>query len=268
MLPKDTIQLLKARKAIENNFLAFHRFAYSVKEKGKGKIKPHKKPNSLKCDKEKIYSKLLELIQYRQEKISKLYSPTQRVELTYKPTDKLLIGIGGLSPYSNHFTTMLHALYGIPYIPASAIKGVVRHYWIHEEFCGSEEEAVEDKLFVSCFGKATNKQKDEGMKGKLIFFDAFPIKCYNLVDDVQTPHYQQYYRNKGNEEPTDDESPTPIKMKAIKNTTFKIMIGVSASDFSQKDLDDVRKIVKTALREYGIGAKTALGYGLGEVKDL
>lgn len=256
----DTIELLKKPKANENNFLTFHRFA-KIGDKLNS-------PRFLNHSQYETGGKILQLVQRRQEKISKLYPSTQRVELIYKPTDKLLIGIGGLSPYSNHFTTMLHALYGIPYIPASAIKGVVRHCWIHEEFDGSEKEALKNKLFVSCFGIGTDKQKDEGMKGKLIFFDAFPIECYKLVDDVQTPHYQEYYSNKGTKEPTDDQSPIPIEMKAIKNTTFKIMIGVSGSDFSQKDLDNVSKIVKTALREYGIGAKTALGYGLGEIKDL
>lgn len=46
------------------------------------------------------------------------------------------------------------------------------------------------------------------------------------------------------------------------------MIGASESDFLQKNLHIVRKKVKTALCEYGLGAKTALGYGLGEIKDL
>jgi CRISPR-associated protein Cmr6 len=41
---------------------------------------------------------------------------------------RLVIGFGGASPLETGMT--LHRLYGFPYLPASAVKGITRSYWI------------------------------------------------------------------------------------------------------------------------------------------
>jgi len=53
-----------------------------------------------------------------------------------KPDWRLAIGLGTASIYETGIT--LHHIYGIPYIPASSIKGVVRS-WIITEFFGNSE---------------------------------------------------------------------------------------------------------------------------------
>ena len=97
----------------------------------------------------------------------------------------------------------LHHIYGIPYIPASAIKGVVRSYYILEKFANKLEEYKdrynkfeEEVLFKDDdFKKVFGSQEQEG---KIIFFDAFPIKEPNLKVDIMTPHYGEYYKDRDN----------------------------------------------------------------------
>ena len=103
--------------------------------------------------------------------------------------------------------------------------------------------------------------------GKLIFLDAYPVETYQIVKDVQTPHYKTYYNQKGSSPPRDDDSPNIIPLMAIEDTIFDIYIGMN---FKTDELDanlrnEISKTIISTLSEYGVGAKTAIGYGLGEV---
>nr|WP_282599848.1 type III-B CRISPR module RAMP protein Cmr6 [Paenibacillus dendritiformis] len=182
--------------------------------------------------------------------------------LQYEPADKLLLGIGALSPYSNILLMTLHPVYGIPYIPSSSLKGAVRHCWIQEKHEGNESEALKDALFVKCFG--TSAENEDAAAGQLIFFDAFPATSYTIVLDVQTPHFKEYYETKGDKQPTDALSPVPIFIPAVTKTEFTIFIGSAEGRLAEEEISEVRKMVSTTLSEYGLGAKTALGYGLGK----
>ncbi|WCF09279.1 type III-B CRISPR module RAMP protein Cmr6 [Paenibacillus thiaminolyticus] len=184
-----------------------------------------------------------------------------KIQLKYEPADKLLLGIGALSPYSNILLMTLHPVYGIPYIPSSSLKGAVRHCWIQEKYEGNESEALKDALFVRCFG--TGAENEDAVAGQLIFFDAFPATSYTIVLDVQTPHFKEYYETKGEKQPTDAISPVPIFIPAVTKTKFTIFIG-AAKELSEEEESTVCEMVKKTLSEYGLGAKTALGYGLGK----
>lgn len=68
---------------------------------------------------------------------------THTKDCTFKPEWRLTLGLGGASVFDTDIT--LHHIYGVPYIPASSIKGVVRSWIITEVFgtkeaAGSEEE--------------------------------------------------------------------------------------------------------------------------------
>jgi CRISPR-associated protein Cmr6 len=60
--------------------------------------------------------------------------------INFKPNWRLIVGLGGESVYETSIT--LHHIYGIPYIPASSIKGVVRSWIINTVFGDSESEVV------------------------------------------------------------------------------------------------------------------------------
>jgi|GEM_PF-4829739 len=70
--------------------------------------------------------------------------------------------------------------------------------------------------------------------------------------------------------PLDQISPTILPLVAVTRTEFGIYIGVNgkADEFTENQLHTIKEKVVCALSEYGVGAKTAIGYGLGEVTLL
>jgi|GEM_PF-5948824 len=168
---------------------------------------------------------------------------------------RLIVGLGNESVYETSMT--LHYVYGIPYIPASGIKGVIRNWVVNENFNSQESEALKNTEFVNIFGSGD-------AEGKVIFFDAFPINLTNesIQPDIMNPHYPKYYD--GNKPPADWQSPKPIFFLTLKDTNFEFIFGVKNNANSE-----LLKTLTTpetgwlfrALKEQGIGAKTAVGYG-------
>jgi len=200
--------------------------------------------------------------------------------LEFKPA-KLIVGIGGGTPYGSLLLMSFHHLYGLPYLPATAIKGMLRGYW-EQEILINEEAAEKDKVIKQLFG-------GEEKSGDLIFFDIFPQE-FEIDFDVMAPHYGDYYGK--DQPPTDDKAPVPIIFPYVKDATFNLYVAYQRDEFIEKcykddnDSEDskcwqkiLKKLCKSekeftlqdivtatltdALQLYGIGAKTALGYGLG-----
>jgi CRISPR-associated protein Cmr6 len=178
---------------------------------------------------------------------------------TFKPDWRVIVGLGTDSVYETGIT--LHHIYGFPYIPASGIKGIVRSYIIQENylpnFAGqekagekAEKKALENNDFLNIFG-STNQ------KGKITFFDAMPVSVPQLKPDIMNVHYPDYYG--GSSAPADTQSPRPIYFLTVHETSFQFMIGCKEVD---KHLLQTAYIwLENALKEKGIGAKTAVGYG-------
>ena len=186
---------------------------------------------------------------------------------------RLVIGLGASHPQETSMT--LHHIYGIPYIPASAVKGVARHWAIlkfadeksKKENQGFEKSVKEvsdaldkcndlnfevDGITFNNLIRIFGTQKQEG---KVMFFDAYPLENINLKIDIMNPHYPEYYS--GKLPPADWQSPVPIKFLTIERTKFQFHIASKEKDL----LDKVRKLLIEVLKNYGIGAKTSLGYG-------
>jgi CRISPR-associated protein Cmr6 len=191
---------------------------------------------------------------------------------------RLVIGLGASHPQETSMT--LHHIYGIPYIPGSAIKGVTRHWAIlkfadnnrkdNEKFedaikriagalengndLNIEVDKITFKDLIEIFG--TQKQQ-----GKVIFFDAYPVGEIKLKIDIMNPHYPEYY-SKG-QPPADWQNPVPIKFLTIENTKFSFYLTSKTEDDPNKNLLNIaKKLLLEALKDYGIGAKTSLGYGI------
>ena len=159
---------------------------------------------------------------------------------------RLIVGLGGDHVLETNMT--LHHIYGIPYIPGSAVKGVLRHWWLQEDFDNKEDKALKDKNFLDLFG--SQKQR-----GKVQFLDAYPNSNVRLATDIMNPHYPNYYG--GTEPPTDSQNPVPINFLTVEQTTFRFAF--LAED--QRLLDKLKMRFEDALELKGIGAKTAVGYG-------
>lgn len=253
-VPKDTREVLKEFKFIDNFHLKLNKFARFENEKPiffkteKGKVQFSIYPNFGNFSfKENIA---------KQEKIITTIFGENYHKKSFKTDYHLLIG----SEQSIYETSIrLHHIYGIPYIPASAIKGVVRSYIILECFA-DELEKYKDKYnkfeeevlfkcdwFVDIFGS-------QDQEGKIIFFDTFSTTKSTIKVDIMNPHYGHYYND--GKAPTDDKNPIPINFLTVENTTFEFFVA-SKEKIDEKFIE----LFKEALTEHGIGAKTAVGYG-------
>ena len=203
----------------------------------------------------------------------------------FTTNSRLIIGLGTDSVLETSLT--LHKIFGIPYIPATALKGVVRavKFWnlvkakdiasnekslkvFQEKFYGELETSDEDTFKAQLLFGAKN------FKGLLLFLDAFPeINNENLFDvDIMNVHYPDYYSK--NEPPGDWQQPKPIFFLTVKEE-IKFHIAVLfdqyrherlPKEYKKLDLNNLQTelvdLVSTALSEFGIGAKTRVGYGV------
>jgi len=65
----------------------------------------------------------------------------------------------------------------------------------------------------------------------------------------------------GDETPADWQNPVPIKFLTVENTKFEFYLGIKSKN-SEGLLDKTKRLLLEALKEYGIEAKTSLGYGI------
>ncbi|MGB9762978.1 MAG: type III-B CRISPR module RAMP protein Cmr6, partial [Minisyncoccia bacterium] len=124
---------------------------------------------------------------------------------------RLVIGLGASHPQETSMT--LHHIYGIPYIPGSAVKGVTKHWAVlrlAEEYVKKGkniEEAIEAVSKALEEGKELEELKEINLnpeitfqdsikifgtqkeEGKVIFFDAYPDESIELKIDIMNPHY-------------------------------------------------------------------------------
>lgn len=165
----------------------------------------------------------------------------------------MVVGLGEVSV--KEVSMKKHHLFNVPYIPASAIKGVFRHYCYEQ--CSSDDTK---KRYEQWFGT-------EDKQGSLIFLDAYP-EDYKIKKDIMTPHYQKYYSDEnGSKQPTDDDNPIPVKFDVIYNTKFRFVIYIKENDIEQMEKEQVEKEFIECLQEKSFGAKSSIGYGYLEVKE-
>ncbi len=174
---------------------------------------------------------------------------------------RMVVGLGGETVLETDLT--LHHLYGIPFIPGSALKGLTRSY-ITTEVEGYQSSKVEEdnETIKRIFGS-------QERAGTVIFFDALPVNGETTIElDIMNPHYPDYY-GKG-QAPTNDQNPRPINFLTVANTAFMFALAPRRTEKQQdkEDVEHVKKWLQDALKNYGIGGKTSAGYGyFKEVQD-
>jgi len=184
-----------------------------------------------------------------------------------RTTTSLIIGNGEMSVLESHLT--LHRIYGVPYIPGTALKGIAAHYC--NTYLGEREEFLAGNEFYNIlFGS-------QERKGFIGFHDALPTPervAELFVQDVMTPHHQGYnqiVRGQANPEfapaPRDDDSPEPIPFLAVRGE-FQVLLTCDNNGQEGRDwLAIAEAILTQALKQEGIGGKTNAGYGLMERID-
>lgn len=171
-------------------------------------------------------------------------------EIIIKTNKRMIIGLG--EPSVSETSIKLDHIYGVPYIPASTLKGALRDIATEKNIKGI------DRLFGT-----------ENNIGELIFLDAYPMGEICLELDIINQHYKDYYRdtNKKNA-PTDDMKPNIINFLTVKSgTKFKIVVFVKDDIKDDKEEQyDIKKLLEEIGEIKGIGAKSSVDYGYFEVE--
>jgi CRISPR type III-B/RAMP module RAMP protein Cmr6 len=170
----------------------------------------------------------------------------------------------------------LDRLFGLPYIPGSAIKGVCRHAAL-EELRNANESDKPTILCALCavFGTAENDfakgdlrayralkpGKDTDQKGAISFLPAYPANAARIVVDLTNVHYPDYYRT-GQERDQRNENPRPNPFPAVEvGAQFAFCLVLNGINNDPALLTHARRWLEAALAVRGLGAKTASGYG-------
>ncbi|MDD2234379.1 MAG: type III-B CRISPR module RAMP protein Cmr6 [Desulfitobacteriaceae bacterium] len=192
-----------------------------------------------------------------------------------KLTGKLLHGLGGAHVRETSLT--LHPLYGLPYIPASSIKGVIRNWVIQAFFDGQEEKLKSEQDLDQKHKDIKTIWRDifgsEESSGQIEFFDAFVDSGFSLQPDVLTIHFPKYY--KGESMPGDNQNPNPVNFYVISCRSVQFIVGIRRdaklnSGYSPGELLGLAIAwLQKALAELGIGSKSSAGYGyFSEFQDV
>lgn len=196
------------------------------------------------------------------------------VEIEAKLISSLLTGIG--APHLSETNLYLDRNLGLPAIPASSIKGIVRLGHILERLAENpkwaEKDTVKDyeiDLLPELFGIASEdavkfkKNGKEWGRGRVVFLDAYPKEVPDLKADILNPHYPKYYREGVKDWPRDNQDPIPVTFLTVDTGTVFCFRFLAPEGLCEP----LKAAVTRILTQEGIGAKTSLGYGRFEVKE-
>jgi len=164
----------------------------------------------------------------------------------------------------------LDRIFGLPFIPGSAVKGVTRNAALEEV----KEHPERLETFVRVFGTAESDYKHGDLKGfsppsglpadfkgSVTFIQATPTNEADIVVDITTVHYPDYYRT-GSVAEQKKESPRPNPFPAVeRGAEFAFPIALNGMSDDPKLLDAAARWLSQAMQKHGFGAKTAAGYG-------
>lgn len=164
---------------------------------------------------------------------------------------RVAVGLGAESVLETAVT--LHRVYGVPFIPGTALKGMAAAY--ARRFLDGDW-ALSGDAYKTVFGAGGHT----GQAGYVTFFDALYIPGSSttgrpLEPDVLTVHHPSYYQS-GAKAPADWDSPNPV---AFVSATGAYLLALGGP--SEAWIERTFELLAAALKEIGVGAKTASGYG-------
>jgi len=127
---------------------------------------------------------------------------------------------------------------GLPFYPASTIKGIARHSFLQNFNLGIDEcKEKAEELTDTIFGKSPGGSEDRGHISLVTFLDAYPIGCAKeecsvYTGGIVTPHYYQ------GGEPVDtemDAQPVPVPHLLIApGLVFRFVLGVRKKPYPEE----------------------------------
>lgn len=167
-------------------------------------------------------------------------------EINAKLVSPLITGLGSGHPTETGM--ILDRNTGVPYIPASSIKGVLRTAYAVS--IADENGNADDKKLYEIFGSENNSSK-------VIFLDAYPEEIPTIQSDIMNPHFSKYYGGE-NKIPLENENPVPIKFLSVKEGCDFVFRYIVKDENLKSEIESAFKI---AFETIGFGGKTAIGYG-------
>lgn len=193
----------------------------------------------------------------------------EAIELSAATISRLLTGIGETTP--TEVGMVFDRNTGLPFIPASTVKGAVRQAYCANFALKNEAAIGKDGMIdemdidglVDVFGSLNT---NDSYRGGFSFIDVYPATPPEIAIDIMNPHFGKYYR--GEDAPVETDEPVPIKFLAVeKGAEFKVR-GFFLVKKAQVHREKLIEAIKTAFCEMGIGAKTAVGYGRFHIDDV
>ena len=174
----------------------------------------------------------------------------------------------------------LDRIFGLPFIPGSAVKGVARTAALAE--VKQNPQLLE--TFARVFGTAENDYQPKGeladfscpyglsknLKGAIAFMQAAPTNEAQIVVDITNVHYPHYYSEEldrytgkpDHEKNQNREKPIPNHFPAVeRGAEFAFPILLNGMSDDVKLLEAAERWLNAAMEQAGFGAKTAAGYG-------
>lgn len=110
----------------------------------------------------------------------------QTLTLYAQLTAPFITGLGSGHPTETGM--ILDRNTGLPYLPASSIKGVLRLAYAITIANGRPD--VPDSELLSYFGSTDT---NHAIRGQIVFLDAYPYTVPSLKTDIMNPHFGKYY---------------------------------------------------------------------------
>jgi CRISPR-associated protein Cmr6 len=201
---------------------------------------------------------VLAALRRRQHALATTLPEAQRHVIDAVSTAPFATGLGLEHPVDNGFAFL--SPYGLPYLAGSGVKGVLRQ--AANELRDDGDAGITQPLIDALFGQEL--QSADAWRGALTCWDVFPQPSGDsLVVEIMTPHFGDYYQNKGT--PHDAGKPTPIPFLAVPaRSQFRFVVTCDAARLPADAYDwkgILDRIIEHAFAWLGFGAKTAVGYG-------
>jgi CRISPR-associated protein Cmr6 len=143
---------------------------------------------------------------------------------------------------------------GVPFLPASSLKGVA-FGWARD---WSDDDDVKG-MVKRVFG-----DPDDAGAGNTVFHSLYPVTPPKLRVDIINPHFGEYYRNR-ELPPGDWMAPVPVFFLTVNpGARFRTAIH-PRTKAGEADIGITKTCLQEAVENLGVGAKTAVGYGLFQV---
>lgn len=181
---------------------------------------------------------------------------------TYRATcrGRIITGIGRASVTETSIA-LLHT-WGVPYLPGSGLKGLAAHAARHRAASRDPAWSETGPKYQTLFGAAgEGGATDEAAAGAVTFFDAWwePGSAASpLAADVMTVHHQPYYSaGEGGAvpSPTGANEPNPVPFLTASGRFVFALAGPA------EWVETAARLLEVGLSDFGLGAKTAAGYG-------